>query len=192
MGQLFGGRRALAHGEQDGDRGHGGGGDGHRDAAPAARAREYEVAGERGEQRVHRRVTLGRIDREAADQGVVDERRHVARRGLDELTGAHAVGEVEQVVAGERLLLVQRGPQGDAEAELVGARVGGLAAVLLRRHVRRRAHDRAGHRQRGAEGVVPADAEGDAVADALGGRARLLAGGPGEAEVGHARARRCR
>ncbi len=51
----------------------------------------------------------------------------------------------------ERVRAAQRLEQRDAEAELVRARVGRLAAMLLRRHVERRADEVAGHRDRDAE-----------------------------------------
>ena len=51
--------------------------------------------------------------------------------------------QLAERLAGERPLAVERLVQRHAEAELIGARVGRLAAHLLGRHVRRRAHHRA-------------------------------------------------
>ena len=67
-----------------------------------------------------------------------------AGRGMPSSTAVRSCGEV---VAGERALAVERLVQRHAEAELIGARVDGLAAQLLGRHVHRRAQDRpdAGH-----------------------------------------------
>ena len=52
-------------------------------------------------------------------------------------------GQLQQVGARERALAVERLVQRDAEAELIGARVGGVAAKLLGRHVGRRSDHRA-------------------------------------------------
>ena len=78
-------------------------------------------------------------------------RSRIARRRagtrLDERGGAglaleHGRAQLGEVVARERALAVERLVQRDAEAELVGARIDGLSAQLLGRHVERRAEDR--------------------------------------------------
>jgi hypothetical protein len=95
-----------------------------------------------------------------------------------QLTGTDRSAELGEIAAGERPLAIQRLPRGGAEAEDVGPLVGGLATELLGSHVRRRADQRPGPRQRGRHRALR-----------LRGLARGIRGVGGlqarEAEVGH-------
>ncbi len=107
-----------------------GGGDGE---PPASRARALE----RGEQRREVGKAIAGVRRQSAAERGDQRARNPGRRT------EHAARDVDQDLlgraAGERALAGQRLPQRHAERELIGSRVDRLAAVLLRRHVGRRA-----------------------------------------------------
>jgi hypothetical protein len=77
--------------------------------------------------------------------------RHVAGRRRRDHAVEHVADQLGVGVAEERAPAVQPFVERDAEAELIGARVGGLGAVLLRRHVGRSSQHRAGVSQRHRE-----------------------------------------
>ena len=112
---------------------------------PAARAR---VARQRRQQRLHRRPALrpGRCarPRSRARRSQPGTRRGGRRRRA--AAAQHVVGQLGHRRARERPLAVQRLVQRDAEAELIAARVGHLAAELLGRHVGGRSHQEPGLR----------------------------------------------
>ncbi len=109
--------------------------------APALARRALE----RGQQRRHRWMPLRRIGRQAADEHAPEPRRHAAVcRGRRDGTEQHVDRQLLVARAGERARAVQRLVERDAERELIGLRRRGAAGELLGRHVRRRAHDRAG------------------------------------------------
>ncbi len=108
---------------------------------------------ELGEQGGQAREPLVRRRREPAHERPPQPRGQLRRRRVD-LAGEHAVEEVGARDVAERMPAAQRLVERDAEAELVGARVGGLAPVLLGRHVQRRADEVAGQRHRDAEQAV--------------------------------------
>ena len=101
-------------------------------------------------------------------------------------------GDRRDILAGERPLAGERLPRSDAERELIGTRVGGHAADLLRRHVGRRAEQRAGARQIAVERALAAGGRvarmrrGD-----VHGRARLGGGGLLEREGERCERRLC-
>ena len=108
-----------------------------RATAPAPRAARPSTA-----------KRAGGIGVQPARQRPPHRRRHARRaRARSRLPSRIAASQLGERLAGEGPLAVQRLEQRDAEAELIGARVGRRAAQLLGRHVRRRADDRAGRRQ---------------------------------------------
>ena len=109
-----------------------------------------------GEQRVHAGEACVPVRRQPADTHAMQPPRHRAA-GRRRRPARQVDRERERLdrVAVERALAVQRLPQRDAEAELVGARVDARARVLLRRHVRRRPDHRADARQPVVEQAVP-------------------------------------
>ena len=103
---------------------------------------------QRGQQRIHRRKAKVRIRRQPAQQNLAHPGWHAglgARRSYR--AGGHAGHQRHERVALERSLAVEGFVDRDAEAELVGARVGRPHRELLRRHVRRGAQHRSGLRQ---------------------------------------------
>ncbi len=102
-----------------------------------------------GEELGHRGRAVAGRRLEPAPDGVTQGRRHVAALGRRaDGVGGDGGPELVQIAAREGALAVERLPERDAEAEQIGALVGGVAAELLERHVGRRAEDRAGGRQR--------------------------------------------
>ena len=112
-----------------------------------------EVDGELGEQGLHARPALGGVEREAAEQGLVQAwgQLDAGRRVAHAAAGDGAV-ELVDGVAGEGALAVEGLEEGGAERELVAAGVGRAAAELLGGHVRGRADDRSDVGERGGEG----------------------------------------
>jgi hypothetical protein len=158
--------------EPAGEPGDGGG-------EPAAAGRRGR---QRGEQRVHVGPAAGGVDGEAAAQHLGEAALRAGAGGrVDDLAGHHRERGLGVALAAERAALVQRLPQRDAEAELVGAGVGELAHVLLGRHVRGRAEDRAGGGERDVERVGAREGVG------VGG-AGIVGAVAGEPEVGDAHA----
>ena len=152
--------------------------------AEAERERPHalaRIARQLGEQRLHRRKPLRRIRREPARDHATQPRRHVGiARHRFQLARDHVRAELGERVPGERTLAIQRLVQRDAERKLIGGRPDDAAAKLLRRHVCRRSHHRAGAsqiaRQRSRLVHRPFDRDD--------GRRLLLAGQPDEPEVG--------
>ncbi len=102
-------------------------------------------------ERTRGRVAVGRVAR----RRLVDDRREVSRNALDPAdrrwrTVEHRLQDPVSGLARVRRSSRQYVIQQNAERVHVGRRVERLAARLLGRHVRRRPHDRAGHRRAGA------------------------------------------
>jgi hypothetical protein len=152
---------------------------------PSARPRGH--GGQRGEQRGHVRVALLRVDRQPAAQRGLDALGHPrvagrrAQLALDDVGG-----EVGQRLPSEGTLAVQGLPQGDAEAELVGARVDPGRHELLRGHVRGRAEQHAGDRDVDRRSTASGVGEHRGL---VGPGERLVGGRAGDAEVEDASAR---
>ena len=90
------------------------------------------VVGERREQLAHAREAIDRRPREPAEQDRAQpagDVRGVA--GLPRRAGRDRVAQLEEGLAGEGGLAVERLVQRDAEAELIAERPGGLAAQPL-------------------------------------------------------------
>ena len=179
-------RRRLGVVVGQGEAADGEGGDGHeRGDAPAeqlaAALAEHRV--ELGEEAGHVGPALARLDREAAqDRGPQRGGDRAVGRDRADVALAHGEREAVEGLAGERPLAEQRLVGDHAEAELIGEGAAGLAAELLRGHVRGRAHDRAG----------PGQAQRRRVDLGLGVLADRVELGPGgvadQAEVEHAEA----
>ena len=119
-------------------------GDGDRHL-PARRRRIFR---QRVQQVAHRRKPFAHGRAHAAQEDLADPERDARVHGrVAHLALHHVVGQRVHRVARERPLAVQRLVQRDAEAELIGARVGRRAQELLGRHVRRRSHHRPRARQ---------------------------------------------
>ncbi len=160
--------------------------DGARERAPP---RAAAVAGELGEQRVHRGPAIRRRGHQPAREDAPKPGRHArATSWIAERPGQRRLGDRVQRVAGVGALAVERLVETDAEAELVGARPCGRAAILLRRHVGGRPEDRARRRQLDREQVRALERAGVRRRAGAGGRRRGGAAGGHQAEVEHARA----
>jgi hypothetical protein len=139
------GRQPLGAGRRGREQHHAGDGR-QRDPPPAPR-----LDAQRGEQRPHRRVPLRRLGGQASQQQAAQEPGHPAPMGgLAHGAAGHRLGQRQQRIGGERALAVQGLVEGDAEAELIGARVRRAREKLLGRHVERRTQQLAGRGQRGA------------------------------------------
>ncbi len=104
------------------------------------------VTGEGVDELGDRRVAVGGVAAQALEQDLAQPRRHPGlrlARGLGHLAADHRHRQARHGVGRERRRAVERLIESDTEAELVGARVGRQAEVLLRRHVRWRPHHRA-------------------------------------------------
>ena len=143
----------------DAEPGGGGSGRGHDTEHDLARRRPLVVA-QLLEQHAHARPALARVWPEPALDRAMDrlghrfeDRGRIGRRIGDALQrGAHGF-RVRLPL--ERPCAVQRLPQRDAERELIRPRIDLVPAMLLRRHVRRRAHRRPRGGQRlGEVGLV--------------------------------------
>jgi hypothetical protein len=122
--------------------------DGGEATAPAGR-----VAGEGGEQRVHRGPARGGVGGEAALDDAEQPGGGVGRAlGAGELAALDGGEEGVAAVAGERADAQEGLVEGDAEAEDVAARVGLAAGELLGGHVRGGAEDGAGDGEAGVGG----------------------------------------
>ena len=99
---------------------------GEADADQRAPALAFRIAGQRREQVFHRREAILAFDRKPAQQDLAqpggDTR---AVRRLAQPPGGDRLEETGQRIGGERPLAVKRLVKRDAEAELIGARVGG-------------------------------------------------------------------
>jgi hypothetical protein len=174
------GAGALPAGERDGA--EGGGAEGGGDPADAS-PRAVGVDGEGGEQGLHVGEAVRRASTaEAAGDDAAQARGHPAIAGRRLGRTEHGQAQLGRGLAEEGPPPVEALVQADAEAELIALRVGGLAQVLLGRHVRRRPDVRADLRQRDLVAGADAGARRQELVDL----AAVLRSG--QAEVQHAHA----
>ncbi|HSS02055.1 MAG TPA: hypothetical protein VLM79_33580 [Kofleriaceae bacterium] len=126
----------MAQDDEDG----GGDGDaeecGGRSGEPKAAAR-FEPTAQVGEQVAHRRIAIAGREGEAATENGAKLGRHAPAAGCRREAALDLVDQVVGLARAEGTAAIERFMEGDAEAELIGARVASARAEGLGRHVSR-------------------------------------------------------